>query len=96
MMTTLLACVASRERMRDREWVQSECRAENPGIRRKEDELRLDSWIQVRWTGWNKESEVVQCAWLEDLQHSIEEPWKSQGVEEAGGVEGQPEALHDG
>ena len=28
-----------------------------------------------------KESEVVQCSWLEDLQHSIEEPWESQGEE---------------
>ena len=27
------------------------------------------------------ESEVVQCSWLEDLQHSIEEPWESQGEE---------------
>ena len=26
-----------------------------------------------------KESEVVQCSWLEDLQHSIEEPKESQG-----------------
>ena len=28
-----------------------------------------------------KESEVVQCSWLEDLQHSIEEPSESQGEE---------------
>ena len=33
MTTPLLACVASRERMLDREWVQSERRVENPGIR---------------------------------------------------------------
>ena len=43
MTTPRLAYVASRERMPDREWVQSECRAENPGIRKEEDELRLDS-----------------------------------------------------
>ena len=43
-MTTLpLACVVSEERMPDREWVQSERRGENPGIRKEEDELRLDS-----------------------------------------------------
>ena len=30
MMTQSLACVASRERMLDREWVRSERRAENP------------------------------------------------------------------
>ena len=28
-----------------------------------------------------QESGVVQCSWLEDLQHSIEEPWESQGEE---------------
>ena len=43
MTTPPLACVASEERMPDREWVRSERRAENPGIRKKEDELRLDS-----------------------------------------------------
>ena len=26
-----------------------------------------------------RENEVVQCSWLEDLQHSIEEPSESQG-----------------
>ena len=49
-----LACVASGERMPDREWVRSERRAENPGIRKEEDELRLDSWIQIRSTGWDE------------------------------------------
>ena len=48
MMTPPLACVASQERMPDREWVRSERRAENPGIQKEEDELRLDSWIQIR------------------------------------------------
>ena len=33
----------SGERMPDREWVRSECRAENPGIWKEEEELRLDS-----------------------------------------------------
>ena len=45
------ACVASVERMPDREWVQSERRVENSGIRKEEDELRLDSWIQIKSTG---------------------------------------------
>ena len=39
----LLACMVSEERMPDWEWVQSECRAENPGIQKEEEELRLDS-----------------------------------------------------
>ena len=54
MMTLPLACMVSRGRMRDREWVRSELRAENPGIRKEEDELRLDSWMQIRSTGWDK------------------------------------------
>ena len=54
MMTPPLACVASRERMPDREWVQSERKAENTGIRKEEDELRLDSWIQIRLTEWDE------------------------------------------
>ena len=40
--------------MPDWERVRSERRAENPGIRKKEDELRLDSWIQIRLTGWDE------------------------------------------
>ena len=39
---------------------------------------------------------MVQCSWLEDLQHSIEELCEAQGGEEAGGVEGQPGARDDG
>ena len=46
-----LACVASGERVPDREWVRSDRRAENPGIQKGEDELRLDSWIQIRSAG---------------------------------------------
>ena len=52
MMTPPLACVASGERMPYREWVRSERRAENPGIQKEEDELRLDIWIQIRSTEW--------------------------------------------
>ena len=51
MTTPPLGCVASGERMPDREWVQSERRAENPRIRKEEDEIRLDSWMQIRSTG---------------------------------------------
>ena len=54
MMTPLLACVASGERMPEQEWLRSKLRAENPGIRKEEDELRLDSWIQIRSTGWDE------------------------------------------
>ena len=53
-MTTPLACVASGEKMPDLEWVRSERRAENPGIWKEENELRLDSWIQIRSTGWDE------------------------------------------
>ena len=46
--------VASGERMPDREWVRLERSAKNPGIREEEVELRLDSWIQIRSTGWDE------------------------------------------
>ena len=49
-----LACAVSEERMPDREWAQSERWADNPGIRKEEDELRLDSWMQIRSTGWDE------------------------------------------
>ena len=52
--TPPLACVVSEERMPDQEWVRSERRAENSGIRKEEDELRLDSWMQIRSTGWDE------------------------------------------
>ena len=74
MTTPPLACVSSEERIPELEWVRSERRAENPGFRKEEYELRLDSWMQIRSTGWDRgESGVVQCSWLEDLQHSIGE-----------------------
>ena len=40
--------------------------------------------------------EEIQCSWLKDHQHSIEEPWESQGEEEAEGVKVQPGARGDG
>ena len=45
MMTPPLAFATSVEKIPDREWVPWDCRAENPGIRKGEDKLRLDSWI---------------------------------------------------
>ena len=54
MTTPPLAWVVSEERMPGREWVQSERRADNPGSRKKEDELKLDSWMQIRSTGWDE------------------------------------------
>ena len=51
MMTPPLAFVTSVVKIPDREWVLSDRRAENPEIRKEEDELRLDSWIQIRSTG---------------------------------------------
>ena len=49
-----LACLASGERMPDREWVRSERRADNPKLRKEEEELRLDSWMQIRSAGWEE------------------------------------------
>ena len=51
MMKLLLACVSSGERMPDREWVWSDRKAENPGVWKEEDELRLDTQIQIRSMG---------------------------------------------
>ena len=50
MMMLPVACVASGERLPDREWVQSDRRADNPVIWKEENELRLHSWIQIRST----------------------------------------------
>ena len=50
MMTPPLASVTSVEKIPDREWVPSDRKAENPGIRKEEDKFRLDSWIPVRET----------------------------------------------
>ena len=52
--TPPLACVASRERMPDREWARSERKVENPEIRKEEEELRLDSLMQIWSTGWDQ------------------------------------------
>ena len=54
MTTPPLACVASRERMPDRQWVRSERTAENPGIGKEEEELSLDSWMLIRSREWNE------------------------------------------
>ena len=50
MMTPPIASVTLVEKIPDRERVPSDRRAENPGIRKEEDKLRLDSWIQIRST----------------------------------------------
>ena len=44
-MTPPLASVTSAEKIPDWEWLQSDGRAENPGIQKEKDKLRLDSWI---------------------------------------------------
>ena len=78
--------------MPDREWVQSERRAENPGIRKEEDELKLDSWIQIRSTKWDERkcSSSVLLAGRPPAFHC--KTLRESGGEEAGGAEGQPEA----
>ena len=50
MMMLPLACVVLGKRMPDWEWVRSDRRTENSGIQKEVDELRLDSWIQIRST----------------------------------------------
>ena len=76
--------------------MRSERRAENPGIRKEEDELRLDCWIQIRSTGWveRKLSSSVFLARRPPAFH-----WRilrESGAEEAGGTEGQPGARDGG
>ena len=57
-MTPPLASETSVEKIPDRESVRSDRRAENPGIRKEEDKLRLDSWVEIRSTGWDK----IKCS----------------------------------
>ena len=78
--------------MPHRELVRSERRAENPGIRKEEDDLRLDSWIQIRSTGWDerKWSSSVILARRPPAFH-----WRNLR-EEVGGVEEQPGARDGG
>ena len=96
MMTPPIACVASQERMPDWDWVQSNCRAKNPVIRKKEDELRLDSWIQIRSTGWDKRKGSSLMLLARRLPAFHCRTLKESGGEEAGGVEGQPGARDGG
>ena len=74
MMKPLLACVVSGERMLDREWVQSDRRAENPGIRKDENELRLDFCIQIRSRRRDDKKYRSSVLLARGPQHSIEEP----------------------
>ena len=68
--------------MPDREWVRSEPRAENPGIRKEEDELGLDSWIQIRSTGWDERKWVWrECSITrEGLDCTVEVYMSEEGV----------------
>ena len=50
MMTPPLASVTSVDKIPDGEWASSARRGENPGIRKEEDKLRLDFWMQIRLT----------------------------------------------
>ena len=54
MMTPPPASVTLVEKIPDRERMSSNRRAENPGVRKEEDKLRLDSWIEIRSTGWDE------------------------------------------
>ena len=46
--------------MPDLEWEQSHHRVENLAIRKEEDELRFDSWIQISQQNGTKENLAVQ------------------------------------
>ena len=54
MMTPPLASVTSVKKIPDREWVPPDRRAENPGIRKEEDKLRLDFWISDEVNGMRR------------------------------------------
>ncbi len=71
--------------MPDREWVRSDRRVENPGIRKEEDELRLDFWTQIRSTGWDERkcSSLVLVARLETASIPLKNPEGVRGEEEA-------------
>ena len=51
MITPLLESVTLVEKITDRKWLQSDLRAEDSGIQKEEDKLRIDSRIQIRSTG---------------------------------------------
>ena len=64
MMTPPLTCVAFGERMPDWNWARSERRAGDSGIRKEKEQLRLNSWIQIRSTEWDEgkcSSSVLQA-----------------------------------
>ena len=68
--------------------MQSDRRAENSGIRKEEDELRLDSWIRTRSTGLDERkcsSSVLLARRPPSIPLKIPERVKEE--EEAGGVE---------
>ena len=69
-MTPPLASVTVKK-IPDREWVPSDRRAENPGIRKEGDKLRLGSWIQIRSTGQDeiKCRSLVLLAWKPPAFH---------------------------
>ena len=40
--------------------MQLDCRAGNPGIRKEDDELRLDCWIQIRLTFLDTDGQQIR------------------------------------
>ena len=97
MMKPQLACVPLRERVPDWEWMRSKRRAENPGIRKKEDELRLDSWIQIRSTEWDERKCSNSVFLTQRLPAFHRRTLKEvRGEEKPGGIERQPGARNGG
>ena len=86
--TPPLACVVSRERMPD-QWVRSDRRVENPGIRKEEDELKirfLDT-DKVNKMG-RKKIQQFSAPGSETTSIPLKNPEGVRG-EESGGFEGQ-------
>ena len=94
MMTPLLACVASRERMPHGSGCDqnAEQRIQESG----NSKIKVRCLDTKRSTAWDerkcRSSVLLACR----PPAFIEEPWESQGEEEKGGVEKQPEAWSGG
>ena len=72
MMTPPLACMVSKKKNAKLGVGAISCRAENLG--KEEDELRLDSWIQIRSTRQDKIKCSSSVLLAQRHQHSIKKP----------------------
>ena len=58
--------------------MRSDRRAEYPKIRKEEDELRLDSWIQLKVHRMKRDKAKNEALLLRKLRHSIVKPGANQ------------------